>query len=235
MVYSLSLVSYIVYEHMKWGFMIMKFKQMVSILIIGLLFVGLVPIVSAVSNTSTNQTASDSDPESELPDFNPQIFDLLEEQDEKYILGLGEVPLITSKSGKRNWLNDLSNVKAGAREEMTAYMRPNGSVMSYGYNYQGYLSVRFLEGTEVNESTLDEIYSIFNEEAMKDNISDVPVLFQYSPEIVPSESFDTVDNEINDEPESVNESANDTEESHGIPGFTFLISILAFLIASGKR
>jgi hypothetical protein len=185
---------------------------------------------------SINSTSYAGAEQVDLPDFDPQIFDQLEERDDNYILGKGKVPLITSESGKRTWLNDLNNVKTGVKEEMTAeYMRPNGSVMSYGYNYHGYLSVQFPVGTELNESLMDGIYSIFNEEAMEDNISDVPVLFEYSPEITVGESFDTVDYEIIDEPEIINETANNTEPSHNIPGFTFLITILAFLIASGKR
>jgi hypothetical protein len=222
---------------MEWEFMIKcKLKLVSGIFVTVFLLVNLVVAASAVSNMSTDQTESDIDTKPELPDFTPQIFKQLEEQDDNYILGKGEVPLITSDSGKRNWLNYLSTVKAGIREEMTAgYMRPNGSVMSYGYNYQGYLSVQFPEGTEVNESLINEIYSIFDQEAMKDNISDVPVLFEYSPEITVGESFSTVDYEIDDEPEIINESVNNTEPSHDIPGFTFFISLLAFLIASGKR
>ena len=216
--------------------MIMKFKQIVSIFIIGLLFFILTVAASAGSNVSVNSTSYAGVRQAELPDFNPQIFDLLAEQDDNYILGKGEVLLITSESDKRNWLRDLNNVNTGVREEIMAeYMRPNGSVMSYGYNYQGYLSVQFPEGTEVNESLINEIYSIFDQEAMKNNISGVPVLFEYSPEITVGESFSTVDYEIDDEPEIINESVNNTEPSHDIPGFTFFISVLAFLIASGKR
>lgn len=214
----------------------MKFEQMMIVFITGLLFLTLIVPASSYSNVSTDHTSYAGAEQVDFPDFDPQIFDQLEERDDNYILGKGEVPLITSESGKRNWLNDLNNVKTSVKEEMTTgYMRPNGLVMSYGYNINGYLSVQFPEGTEVNESLMDEIYSIFNEEAMEENISDVPVLFEYSPEITVGESFDTVEYEIIDEPEIINETANNTEPSHNIPGFTFLITILAFLIASGKR
>nr|WP_321497389.1 hypothetical protein [uncultured Methanolobus sp.] len=213
-----------------------ELKQTLIVFAVGLLLINLIFLVSAGSNVSVNSTSYAGARPIDLPDFYPQIFDQLKEQDDNYILGKGEVPLIISESGKRNWLNDLNNVKTCVKDEMTAkYMRPNGSVMSYGYNYHGYLSVQFPVAAEVNESMMDAIYSIFNEEAMKTNISNVPVLFQYSPEITVGESFDAVDVEFYDEPAIINETVNNTEDSRDIPGFTFLISILAFLIASGKR
>lgn len=221
---------------MEWVLLIMKFKQIMSIFIIVLSFVSLTVTASADTNGTVNSTSYAGARPVDFPVFNLQVFDQLEEQDDNYILGKGQIPLITSDSAKRNWLNDLNNVNVGVRTEIMAeYMRPNGSVMSYGYNYQGYLSVQFPEGTEVNESLINEIYSIFDQEAMKNNISGVPVLFEYSPEITVGESFSTVDYEIDDEPEIINESVNNTEPSHDIPGFTFFISVLAFLIASGKR
>lgn len=209
-------------------------KRMLSIFIKSLLLVNLIFTASADPNISSDQNEYSNNTESELPDFNPQIFDQLEEQDDSYILSKGEVPLVTSESAKRSWLNDLSNVAKGVRGKMAEYMRPNGSVMSYGYSYQGFLSVQFPEGTEVNESLINEIYSIFNEEAMKDNISKVPVLFQYSPEIIPGgEAVDTEDyeNEIVDDLEKTN----NEEQPNDIPGFTLLFAILAFFIASGRK
>ncbi|MDY0386811.1 MAG: hypothetical protein RBT65_06705 [Methanolobus sp.] len=211
----------------------MYFKRMLSIFIMVLLLVNLVFTASANPNISSDQNEYSNNTKSELPDFNPQIFAQLEEQDDSYILSKGEVPLVTSDSAKRSWLNDLSNVAKGARGKMAEYIRPKGSVMSYGYSYLGFLSVQFPEGTEVNESLINEIYSIFNEEAMKNNISKVPVLFQYSPEIIPGEALDTEDyeNEIVDDVENTN----NEKQSKDIPGFTLLFTMLAFLIASGRR
>ncbi|HJH29865.1 MAG TPA: hypothetical protein C5S51_09280 [Methanosarcinaceae archaeon] len=52
---------------------------------------------------------------------------------------------------KREWLDEIGS---GARDDMLAYHRPDGPVIFYGYNYQGYLTVEFLEESEISESLM---------------------------------------------------------------------------------
>jgi hypothetical protein len=66
---------------------------------------------------------------------------------------------------------------------MLPYMQPEGVLVSYGYNYQGYLTVDILEGSEVDETLMDEIYEIFDKQGKKMGIKDVPVVFQFTPQI----------------------------------------------------
>jgi hypothetical protein len=57
----------------------------------------------------------------------------------------------------------------------------NGSIISYGYDFSsGYFTVRFLEGSEVNTSIIDEIYKVHETEGQKRQIKDIGVVFEYT-------------------------------------------------------
>jgi len=113
---------------------------------------------------------------------------------------------------KREWYNKLDEIGKGARDDMLAYHRPDGPVISYGYNYQGYLTVGFLAGSEINESLMDEIYEIFNRQAMQMGIDDVQVVFQFKGQPVP------------DAPDE-----GPAPDTLNIPGFTSITLLMAFL------
>lgn len=112
---------------------------------------------------------------------------------------------------RRSWLDELAIISSSARDDMQKYIQPNGSVISYGYSYDGYISVEFQSGSEFNSTLMDEIYGIFDERAKKDGIIDVPVVFQYG-KIVAVETGE-----------------GNADESHHIPGFTFLSLMMIFL------
>ena len=88
---------------------------------------------------------------------------------------------------------------------MQVYLYPDGPVISYGYDYQGYLTVYFLEGSDINESLMDEIYGIFDRQGMQMGIDDIPVMFQF--ESLPVEDIEPLET----------------------PGFTAITLLMAFL------
>jgi len=80
---------------------------------------------------------------------------------------------------RREWLDKLDSIGSGVRDDMKKYIRPDGPVISYGYSYYGYISVEFLEGSDIDETLMDEIYDIFDQRGKQMGINDVPVLFQF--------------------------------------------------------
>jgi hypothetical protein len=91
---------------------------------------------------------------------------------------------------------------------MKKYIRPDGPVISYGYSYYGYISVEFLEGSDIDESLMDEIYDIFDQMGKQMGINDVPVLFQFGSIVVCGEA---------------------PSEPPATPGFTAITLLVAFL------
>ena len=92
---------------------------------------------------------------------------------------------------------------------MEIYIHPDGPVSSYGYNYNGYISVELSEGSEVSESLMDEIYELFDQQGMQMGVDDVPVVFKNA---VPYE----ICGEVLPEPSET-------------PGFTAITLLVAFL------
>ena len=106
---------------------------------------------------------------------------------------------------RREWLDKLDSIGSGVKGDMQVYLYPDGSVISYGYGYQGYLTVSFLEGSDVNEALMDEIYGIFDQQGMQMEIDDIPVVFQF--ESLPVEDIELLET----------------------PGFTAITLLIAFL------
>ncbi len=128
---------------------------------------------------------------------------------------------------RREWLDKLDEIGRGVRGDMLTYHRPGGPVISYGYNYQGCLTVGFFEGGGVNESLMDEIYEIFDQRSRQKGIDDVPVVFRFESPPVP---------DILDEgPVPENVVLDDDPELPETPGFTAITLLMAFLVLFLKK
>jgi len=68
-----------------------------------------------------------------------------------------------------------------------------------------HLTVYFLEGSDVNESLMNEIYGIFDQQGRQTGINDVPVMFQF--ESLPVEDIEPLET----------------------PGFTAITFLMVFL------
>ena len=123
---------------------------------------------------------------------------------------------------KREWLDKLDEIGSGVRGDMQVYLYPDGPVISYGYNYQGHLTVGFLVGSDVNKSLMDEIYEIFDRQGMQMEINDILVVFQF--ESLP------VNDELDEGPVPENVVLDDDPELPETPGFTAITLLIAFLV-----
>ena len=117
-----------------------------------------------------------------LPDFGSEVFDAMIKSS-KVMQTRGNIPKIELENEKREWLHKLDQNGKSIRNQMLPYMQPEGVLVSYGYNYQGYATVDILEGSEVDETLMDEIYEIFDKQGKKMGIQEVPVVFQFTPQI----------------------------------------------------
>jgi len=116
----------------------------------------------------------------------------------------------STEDEKREWFTKLNSIGSGVREDMLVYLYPDGIVLSYGcYNYNhGYLTVDFLAGSDVSESLMNEIYGIFDQQAMKKGIDDIPVVFNLESPPVPHKG---------------------DSEPPATPGFTAITLLMVFL------
>ncbi|MCK4731429.1 MAG: hypothetical protein KAT65_03125 [Methanophagales archaeon] len=112
-----------------------------------------------------------------IPDFGPEVFEEMK-KDPRVLYTYGIIPRFETDEQRRNWLDNLDEVKNRVRSEMPPYLYPEGPVIAYGYNYRGYYRVTFEENRVVEEPLMDEIYGIINEQAKGMGIQEVPVIFK---------------------------------------------------------
>ena len=112
-----------------------------------------------------------------IPDFGPEVFEEMR-KDPRVLDTRGTIPRFGTDGERRNWLDELDEVKNHVRSEMPPYLYPEGPVIGYGYNYRGYFEVIFEENIVVEESLMDEIYGMIDEEAKGMDIQEVPVVFK---------------------------------------------------------
>ena len=112
-----------------------------------------------------------------IPDFGPEVFEEME-KDPRVLDTYGIIPRFGTDGERRNWLDELDEVKNRVRSEMPPYLYPEGPVIAYGYNYRGYFRVTFEENLVVEESLMDKIYGMINKEAKGMGIQEVPVVFK---------------------------------------------------------
>jgi len=184
-----------------------------------------------------------------LPDYGPQIFEEAK-KNPLCVATRGTMPVITDASEKVEWTDSLvqcsrslsnpSNANTGIQ---TYFASSGGPVNSFGTNINGYLKVG-LEGyssEKVNESIIDEIYQVIDEQCEQEGISDVPVVFEFV-------GYITVEDDILPEDEIPNVSESDDSSLSGnkekitgngttnqTPGFTSIMLILCLLFLVNTR
>ncbi|AKB78972.1 putative lyase [Methanosarcina horonobensis HB-1 = JCM 15518] len=144
----------------------------------------------------------------------------------------------------REWFEQLHTTCELSRNNMELYFYPQGPVISYGCSIENCLTVGILEGSEINNSTLDNIYSIFDQSGNEIGVNDVPVVFSY--EVFVQEDEGTITKEaeeleITEESEGAEE-ANKTEGSAenaripvSIPGFRAILTLSGVLLSARIR
>ncbi|HIH74395.1 MAG TPA: hypothetical protein HA306_03860 [Methanosarcina sp.] len=91
------------------------------------------------------------------------------------------MPEISQEEKKWEWLHVIETCILSSENEISPYMRANdGSLIGFGYSVDGYIFVEFDEELrdKIDESTMDELYTIINSNGKYAELSDVPVVFR---------------------------------------------------------
>jgi len=113
----------------------------------------------------------------EIPNFGPEVFEKIKKEP-KVLETKGTIPRFETQKERKDWLDKLDSNRIGVRNEIRPYLYPNGPIIIYGWDHEGYFEVILYENATVDASQIDEIYAIINKQANKIGILDAPVVFR---------------------------------------------------------
>nr|WP_048063126.1 hypothetical protein [Methanococcoides burtonii] len=94
----------------------------------------------------------------------------------------GKEPEFYIEDERDYWLDELAIVEKGVSEDMLEYTYPNGPVVTYGLDRNGFIVLDILDGSQIKTSLMDEIYGIFDRQSRQNGINEVLVMFQFQTE-----------------------------------------------------
>lgn len=144
----------------------------------------------------------------------------------------GKLPELETEEQKWNWFyKDQQAIIDGLRNRINLYYYPAGPIISHGRNADGYFVIAIYKNSTVNKTLLDEIYGLFDDEAKKKSIQEVPVRFVL-------EDFVQLDVEVEDSNKDMPASGEtdnevppaDNTSSKSVPGFGLLGGLILLLV-----
>ena len=96
----------------------------------------------------------------------------------------GKIPEFENEEQRRNWLNNLNEIRKGVGSEIDPYFYQD-IVVAFGYHYDGYMRVSCNEDMVIEKPLMDEIYGIIDKQAREMGIQDVPVVFDSTGPYIP--------------------------------------------------
>ncbi len=98
--------------------------------------------------------------------------------DYKVIVTYGELPVLTTEEKKKNWSNKIKELGNSLKTELFfVNFFPNGKIITYGENSQGYLVIVLYNNLTIERQEIYDIYLLIDEVAGKIGIQRVPVEF----------------------------------------------------------
>jgi len=137
----------------------------------------------------------------------------------KNIAAYGKIPLLKDQSEVTAWTNKLSSIAGVTEEKIAAYMERD-QVITYGSGIRLEIGINETLSSEEKNTTVKEICQILDEEARKQNVTDVPVIFMLTPE---EEAITEPNNSADNNSESDNGGKSSSVSS--TPGFGLLGSL----------
>jgi hypothetical protein len=201
-------------------------------------------IVSAVDNNSSDSELTNVEKAAEfiaqqeaaskatlVPGIDVKDLDVV--KNNPYVIeARGKILTVDSEIMGRELDNRFYLIIENSQDEIIEkYAHPNGPVIAQGYAYGSYVSISILDGSDVDEETLDSIYNIIEQEANEVGIENVPVVFEYEEMAIVDEG--QPDTEYVDVESSTDKSENEieTETTNTTPGFSALtLIIMIFLL-----
>jgi len=165
--------------------MTIKKKFGIEVLLLAILLIGVVFVASASTNNSqgTLQKSEISGideselQENHIPDFGPHVFDNLR-KDSDILSTKGQIPQYVTQAERQSWLYKLDKSKDILKEDMRPYLYPNGPIIGYGWDTNGYFEVTLYKGITATDSQINEIYNLVSKGASKESIQEIPVVFK---------------------------------------------------------
>jgi hypothetical protein len=99
----------------------------------------------------------------------------------KTIAAYGKIPLLKDQNEIYLWQEKLYAITAHIREKITPYIE-RGQIITYGARIRLEIEINETLSSEEENTIVKEVYQIIDEEARKQNVLDVPVIFMSTPE-----------------------------------------------------
>ncbi|AKB54979.1 hypothetical protein [Methanosarcina barkeri] len=174
-----------------------------------------------MENSSNNNSENADNTPQRLPlTFGPETLDKLKSGPD-FIAAYGSIPAFGSSEERDQWIDTLSKImeeiNANFDHEMSRYSYPNGPVTGCGVTIDGVLKVGINKSEKVEKPFMDEIYKIFDSKASQMGLKEVPVVFVYEDNPVPTVATETPNLPISGEKNTgrLNNSNNDSEPNNG--------------------
>lgn len=91
----------------------------------------------------------------------------------------GKLPVLETEAQKEHWNSNLEELSNKIKNTVASeYMYPHGELMTCGTNDKGYFAILFKYGN-IDESLMNEIYTLIDKSAKEIGMQDVPVEFSY--------------------------------------------------------
>ncbi len=89
----------------------------------------------------------------------------------------GSLPEFKDAQHRRSWYNLLDTLTTGLFDSVKPYLYPDGPVIGFGYDIEGYVSIGVVEGypRDNARAAVGEVYAMLDEEATKLGIEDIPL------------------------------------------------------------
>src|SRR5665648_73374 len=141
----------------------------------------------------------------------------------EYIAVYGKLPEFETEEEKMDWFHNQEAVAKGLRNKTSPFFYPSGPIISTGRRADGYFVVAIYKNFAVDKSLLDEIYGLFDEEAKKRGIREVPVRFMLEDLIQLDEEVADTNEDIPAPDETGNAvPSSDNTTSKSVPGLGLL-------------
>ncbi|MDI9394231.1 MAG: hypothetical protein QM426_01905 [Euryarchaeota archaeon] len=141
---------------------------------------------------------------------------------QKTVAVYGNIPLLKDKNETISWVNELSEIANATEEKITPYIE-QGQVIKYATGIRLEVEINETLSPEEKIFLAEEIYQTIDQEARKQNVNNVPVIFMSTSE----EGIKGSDNSNNNSESGSGSSSgrNDSNKNNSIPGFGLLGSL----------
>lgn len=182
-----------------------------------------------VSIMVTGTTSSAGNQKDKIPNFSPETFKNVK-NDSQVLAAYGKMPSFENTEQRQGWLTLLQTVSDGVRDNpnfnLSEYTSPNGPIVGYGCDINGYLFVTV--DKDLEKTQMDYIYGMFDQQAKVNGIEEVPLVFNRGE--VPhldllSEEERSSNNENSTNQQAETNQSKNNEKSNSTSGFSTICGL----------